>query len=225
MHDFLASFRRTAAIALVADAMLSVVSVVLQPTLPSSEAARLATIGDGPGPAISAAAFVVSQLPFLIGVLGVAWLAGERTPRLARTGAALAVVGGFGHTVFGGVMLSEVVLAHDSSHRSALAAAFTELQGTPVMIFALLGLLGTVVGLLLLSIALFRSRTLPVWVPSLIWAFLVLEFVGSGVSRYASYLAVVLLIAAFGALARALWPASEVYDAVPAGVGQLTRER
>jgi hypothetical protein len=135
------------------------------------------------------------------------------------------VVGGFGHTVFGGVMLTEVVFSHDSGHRSALAAAFTQLQSTPVMIFALLGLAGTVLGLLLLSIALFRSRVLPAWAPALIWAFLVLEFAGGGVSRYASYLAVVLLSVVFVALARALWPVvAPSQQAAATSAGQLARE-
>ena len=87
------------------------------------------------------------------------------------------------------------------------------------MLFSAAGLLGTVVGLLLLGIGLFRTSIGPVWVGPAIWAFLVVEFVGSSVSRYASYLSVLLLAAAFFALAGVVTRVSEpaqVADPVPA---------
>jgi hypothetical protein len=64
-----------------------------------------------------------------------------------------------------------------------------------------LPLAGTVLGLLLLGIDLYRTRTGPTWVGPAIWAFLVIEFVGTAISRYASYPSVLLPGAAFVALA------------------------
>ena len=63
------------------------------------------------------------------------------------------------------------------------------------------GLLGTVLGVLLLSIALFRSRTGPRWVGPVLWAFLVVEFVGSNLSEWASPVSVALYAVALGAIA------------------------
>jgi hypothetical protein len=64
-----------------------------------------------------------------------------------------------------------------------------------------IGLAGTVLGLLLLSIGLFRAGVGPRWVGPALWAFLVVEFIGSAISPRASYLSGVLFLAAFGALA------------------------
>jgi hypothetical protein len=220
MRDATSSFRSTAAICLVANAVLSTVSVVLQPTLGSGSGSRLASIDAARSAgAVSAVAFVVSQLPFILGVLGVAWLLWDRSPRLARVGGTLGVLGGFGHAVFGGISLTEIVMASDRAHRAVLGGLDRTLESSPVMIFALLGTAGTVLGLLLLSVGLFRSRVVPVSVPVLVWAFLVLEFAGSGVSRYASYVAAVLLVIAFVTLARVLWPSTVVaVDGAPSRV-------
>jgi hypothetical protein len=93
------------------------------------------------------------------------------------------------------------VMAHDEANREVYAGLFADIESSPVMILAAAGLLGTVLGELLLSIGLFRTRTGPVWVGPAIWAFLVLEFFVSGLTPLASYLAVVLTGAAFWALA------------------------
>ena len=92
------------------------------------------------------------------------------------------------------------MMASDEQHRDAYADLMSRIQDSPVMLFSLVGLAGTVLGLLLLGIGLLRTSTGPVWVGPAIWAFLFVEFVGSGISRYASYLSVLLLAAAFFAL-------------------------
>lgn len=176
------------------------VSVILQPDLGGSTADRFDAMS-GSLAAVSATAFVLSQLPLLVGFLAIGRLLLPRAPRLSAWGTALAVVGCFGHTVFGGTSLAFVMMARDEAHRSVQVDLFDRIQSSPIMVFAALGLLGTVVGMLLLGIGLFRTRTGPVWVGPAIWAFLLVEFVGSAVSQYASYLSVLLLGAAFVALA------------------------
>ena len=111
------------------------------------------------------------------------------------------MLGCFGHTVFGGISMTYLMMAHDEGNRGVYADLMNRLQGSPVMLFSAVGLLGTVLGLLLLGIGLFRSGTGPVWVGPATWAFLLVEFVGSAVSSHASYLSVLLLGAAFFALA------------------------
>jgi prepilin signal peptidase PulO-like enzyme (type II secretory pathway) len=72
------------------------------------------------------------------------------------------------------------------------------------MLVSVVGLAGTVLGLLLLSIGLFRTGLGPRWVGPALWTFLVVEFVGGALSEYASYVSSVLLLVAFFGLARVL---------------------
>lgn len=190
--------------ALVLGPVLAGISTVFQPDLDGAPREQLAAIGDSTLAVTSAVTFLVAQLPLLVAVLAIGRLLQERAPRLSSWGTALGVLGCFGHTVFGGISMVYVTMARDESHRGVYAGLMTRLQDSPVMLFSAAGLLGTVLGLLLLGIGLFRSRTGPVWVGPAIWAFLVVEFVGSAVSGYASYLSVLLLAAAFFALAGVL---------------------
>lgn len=194
--------------ALVAAPVIAGVSVILQPDLGGTSGDRLAAMAH-PAAAVSAVAFLVSQLPLLVGILAIGRLLLPRAPRLSAWGTALGVLGCFGHTVFGGTSLIYLMMAGDRSHRGVEAALFDRIQNSPVMLFSVIGLAGTVLGLLLLGIGLFRTRTGPGWVGPVIWAFLAVEFVGTAVSSYASYLSVLLLGAAFVAIAGHLDTADE----------------
>lgn len=197
-----AGLRRTAAVTcLVAAPLLTAVSELMQPELGDSTSDRLAAMS-GTGPAFSAAAFVVSQLPMLVAVLAIGRLLTPWSRRLAAVGTVLAVLGTFGHTVFGGISLTWVAMANDgSAHRATYAALVDHMSSGPVMLFSVVGLVGTVLGILLLSIGLFRGRVGPRWVGPVLWAFLVVEFVGTSLSHSAAYLSVLCFAAAFVGLA------------------------
>ena len=196
-------FARTATVAaLVATPALTAVSVLLQPDLGGSSTDRLAALADGPLPAVSAVAFLLSQLPMLVAIIGVGRMLRDRAPRLSAWGTSLGVLGAFGHTVFGGMSLVYLVMARDPGARTTYAGLLDHLETTPVMLFALAGTAGTVLGLLLLSIGLFRTRTGPRWVGPVLWAFLVVEYAGTGLSPYAAYLSLLCFAAAFLAMAR-----------------------
>ena len=206
MHDSATNRRNLAAGSLLAAAALSAVSVVLQPAFDSGYAERLATIEDAGGTAIvSAVAFVVAQLPMMAAMLAIAHLLRERAPRLSAAGATLGVLGAFGHAVIGGVNMTWLVMAADKADRATYAGLMEQVDSSPIMAFGALGLLGTVLGILLLSIGLWRARVEPRWVAPLLWLFLVVEFVGTGLSEYASAASAVLFLIAFGALARTVW--------------------
>ena len=180
--------RLLAAVALAATAVLSLLWGLTEPDLSGDHADWLGSMADAQGRArISALSFVLAQLPFIVGMAGLArWL---QPSRLATAGGVLAVLSGFGHAVYGGVMLSQTVMAEDPSNRAVYAGLLEDLEGAPVLIpFMLLGLAGFVFGLLLLSIAWWRSGTNPRWVALLLWAFLLVEFVGVNVSEWATYL-------------------------------------
>jgi hypothetical protein len=194
--------RLLAATSLVAAALLSAVSVALQPEFAADPAARLAAIAAaGTSATVSLLAFAVSQLPFLVAVVAIARLAHAGAPRLAATGGALATVGGFGHAVFGGIGLSYLAMSVDAGDRAVFADAVTRVESGPALVFMAGGMLGTVLGLVLLGVALFRSRVVPRWIPVALWAFLVTEFALTSLTAWAAPAASVLFVAAFTGIA------------------------
>lgn len=206
MTDTVALRRTTVALALPAAALTSIAWTALMPPFPDGAVQQLTAIDEaGASATASAVLFCASQYVMLVALLGVARLARRRSPRLATVGGALGVIGCLGHAVWGGVSLLTLQLAADAGNRVAFAGAVERLESSPVMVFAASGLLGTVLGFLLLGIALVRSRAVPTWVPTLLFGFLVLEFLGSGLSDWAGYAAGVCLLVAFGALGHAAW--------------------
>jgi len=198
-----ATFRRgAAALGLVTTALLMVVSIVLSPEFPSGFEARLEAIEDaGTGGIISAFAFALAQLPFMAAVLGIGHLIRTGAPRLSNVGTVFALVGAFGHAVYGGVSMMTLDMADDEANRTVHAATLESLESGPTVAFMAMGLLGTVLGLLLLAIGLWRTRVGARWVAPALGAFLVIEFVGSALSDWSSYLSVLIYTAAFFSLA------------------------
>ena len=194
--------RLVAATCLVATALLSTVSVLLQPEFTAGPADRLAAMHDsGTAGTISLLAFVVSQLPFLVAVVAIALMTRAASPRFAVAGGALAMIGGFGHAVFGGVGLAYLAMSSDVADRAAMAEVITRIESGPALVFMASGMLGTVLGMLLLGTALFRSRAVPRWVPLSLWAFLAMEFVVSNLTEWATPAAGLLYLAAFSGIA------------------------
>jgi hypothetical protein len=193
------SRRLAAQASLIATPVLIAISTTFQPDFGGSTADRLGAVGSTQA-AISAVTFLVSQLPLLVSFLAMGLLLVRAAPRLSAWGTSLGVLGCFAHAVYGGTSMLELVMARDESARSTYAALLDKMESSPVMIFAAVGVLSTVLGFLLLSIGLFRSRTGPVWVGPALWAFLLLEFVGGNFSDYAMYLSGLLLAIAFLAL-------------------------
>lgn len=194
--------RTLVATSLVATALLSATSVLLQPEFPADRADQLTAIADaGTTATVSAIAFTLAQLPFLVAFVGVAALTRDRRPVLSAVGGVLAVLGGFGHAVFGGVAMVQLEMAADRDNVAVHADVLGAVESSPAVIFMALGLVGTVLGLLLLSIALWRAGVGPRWVPPLVWVFLVVEFVGTNVSDSATYVSGICYLLALGGLA------------------------
>jgi hypothetical protein len=202
-----ATFRRTAvAVSLVAAPVLVILSIALQPPFTQGYADRLADL-DRAGAAawLSNTAFIVLQVPMVVAFLGIAHLLRRQSPRLSNIGGSLGVLATFGEAVMGGVAMVWLTMASDATHRETFAGVWERLESSPVMMFGLVGFLGTTLTIILLSIGLFRSRIVPRWVPALLGAFLALEFVGSNVSEFSSYAGGLCLLIAFGALAAHVW--------------------
>ncbi len=205
--------RLLAAASLVLTALLSIVSVLLQPEFPADPADRLAAIDEaGSTATVSILAFALTQLPFLVAVVAIAFVAAAGARRTAIIGGVLAVLGGFGHAVFSGIGLSQLAMADDAANREAMGEVITRIESGPAVVFMAAGLLGTVLGLVLLGVALFRSRVVPRWIPVALWLFLVMEFVGSGLTEWASPAAGLLYLAAFTGIARQIVRGSDAVE-------------
>lgn len=198
-----ATFRRTAAaVGLATTAALMVVSVIFQPEFPAGATERLAAIDvAGTGGTVSAFTFTLAQLPLLAAVLGIGHLLRERAPRLSSAGTTLGVVGAFGHSVYGGISMVYLSMASDTADRGVHADLMESVEAGPAAAFMVMGLAGTVLSLLVLSIGLWRARVDPRWAPPVLWIFLVVEFAGTSISEWASLVSVALYLAAFGGLA------------------------
>lgn len=194
------TLRNLVAVCLVVTALLSVLSILLAPEFSSDAEEFLQAVAEGGAAArISAFAFALSQLPFLVGIAGVAAWLYSASPTFATIGGTLAILGGFGHSVFGGAALTRVLMSADPTAHADLAG---DLESFGLLMpFMAAGLLGTVLGLILLGVAHFRSKATPRWLGPALWAFVIVEFAGTSVSAWATYLSGMLYIVAFSALA------------------------
>lgn len=207
MTSTTASYRRiVTAGALVATALLTALSVALQPDFGDTTDQRLALLdAAGDSALISAAAFVLAQLPFLVAVLGLGHLLRDRAPRLANVAPTVAFLGGFGHAVFGGAMLLTTTMARAPGSREPYVEALDRFESSPAMAFAGMGLVGTVLGILLLAAGLWRGQVGPRWVPPVLVAFVVVEFAGTALTTWAVPVSLALYVVAFVALAATVW--------------------
>ncbi|TRY16691.1 hypothetical protein FOJ82_14960 [Tessaracoccus rhinocerotis] len=171
------------------------------PDFSGSAANSLEAIAEaGTTATISVMGYTASQLFVAIGLLGVANLVRARVPVLAGIGSALALLGAFGHTVYGGVNLTMLAMSQDMGAVDVHAAVLERTEQSAIPFLAC-GLLGTVIGFILLGAAVWRSGMLPRWVGPTMIAWVLVEFIGSGLSPWATYASLVLFVAVFTALA------------------------
>jgi hypothetical protein len=194
--------RLTTAACLVAAAALSVLYVLTAPLAGPDMEAYLARIADaGPSAAISVQAYLWSQPALAIGVLGVAFILRTRTPILAPISAALVVLGTFGHAAYAGIGLLQVTAAADADAHGPAAPVFESAIGGVAAPAALIGAGGTVLGVILLGIALMRVRGGFGWIGIVLVAWVLVEFAGTGLTEWAKVPSGVLLAVGFTSLA------------------------
>ncbi|PBB07891.1 hypothetical protein CKW39_11200 [Kocuria sp. WRN011] len=191
--------RLLVAASLVFFALLSAVWTLLLPDHFADPHDGLLAIADAGGTArIAVLALSLSQLACIIAFAGVAAWLYPTSPKLATIGGTLTVLGGFGHAVFSGAEMARQVMAVDPDVNASVAG---QLQSSPpLMPFMMVGLIGTVLGLVLLGIAHLRSGAAPRWTGPVLLAFVVVEFVGSNFTQWATYLSGLLLLGACAGL-------------------------
>lgn len=109
---------------------------------------------------------MLAQLPFAVGLVGVAHLLRGRAPVLSVLGASLAVLGAFGHAVHGGVSLTMLAMAQDTANLPVHAEILAAGESGVALPFMAMGPLGTVLGIILLAVGLWRAHVGPRWVPA-----------------------------------------------------------
>jgi hypothetical protein len=206
----------------VASALLTLVSVLTMPEFPDSASGRLAAIDDAGGSAVlSSMTFTAAQVLLAVGAVAAAAIVHARRRRTAYAAAALLVLGCFGHSVYGGIALAQLEMAGDAGHRDVMAGLLTDIESGPAVAFMALGLLGTVLGFVVLAVGLWRSRSVPPWIPAALVGFVVVEFAFASLSDWASYASGLLYAAALLGIATAvqqsgIWTAASAAGSAPA---------
>lgn len=199
------TLRRITAIALVLFALLSFGFVLLAPELPDSRAAWPAALAASPTrAALSVHMFLWSQPAFAVAAVGLAAWLHPYSPRLAVTGGVLGALAAFMHIVPASWSLTQVSMAAFPQHYAGFGQLIEAQEASPHMVPYLLIGLGLVVAVLLLGIAHFRSRLPMRWAGPVLWTWLAVAFLGTGLFTWAPAASGALLLLGTGGLVAGL---------------------
>lgn len=194
--------RRLQAAALVAAPLAGLATTIVWPHTPIDTSDRLTVLADAVARTQAAHALnLLTILLFLPAVAGMYRLLAPRRPRAAAVGGGLVAAGLVGWSGVLALSSAELQIARGADREAAVAVA-ESLPGSPVaVVMTAMFLLCTFVGLVVLTVALWRARAVPGWVPAAVGVAVVGDIVASTVTVVV--LAVwVLLALAFTAVAR-----------------------
>lgn len=214
-----------------AAAVVSVVGGAVAVSLPltvtgDEEAPAAQQLGDyaaHSGVALAANVLTLAVILMVPAMVVTARLARRQAPTLAFVGGSLAALGWLAGLMSLGMSQIALYQGASLSDRAAAAGFVDAINGDPVF-GTLVGVfvLGHVVGMIVLGVALWRSRAVPVWVAALFVAYPVLHFVGHAGPVAVDYVArVALLIAAVAIAVRIARTPNVEWDAP---TGQITAE-
>lgn len=197
-----ATIRRFQGTALVAAPVAGLVTTLVWPRTPLDPAERLAILADAAERTQAAHLLnLLTILLFIPAVAGMHRLLQPRRRRAALIGSSLTAAGLVGWSGVLALSSAELQVARNADRASGLAVA-QSLPSSPVAVaMTAMFLLCTFGGLLVLTIALWRSGVTPGWVPAAV----ALAVVGDMAASTLTVVAVtvwVLMTAAFGAIAR-----------------------
>jgi hypothetical protein len=145
--------------------VLMLASALFWPPIKSNEAAQLAVIAGHPARYYLSTVLILGGSMLLVpALIYLMAMAQDRSPKLAHIGGSLSVVGAL---VAVGDPASQLVvwqMAARGADRAQMAAALNRFENTAgsSLIFTIGGF-GIVVGVVLLAVALYRARAVPVW--------------------------------------------------------------
>jgi hypothetical protein len=173
------NFSRTlAGIGLIAGPALFVIASLLDPAWDSDHAVYLQEVADGEGRyAVSGVLWTLGSLLFIAGTLGLIKLLRGRGVSLGQVGAGLITVGLIGLTAVLAFNAFDIAMA-DAENREAMVELSESLEDSALLMgyFFAFFLGGIVLGSILLAIALFRRRVVPIWSPILLLVSIVVGF-------------------------------------------------
>src|SRR4051794_13710662 len=161
-----ARFARTAiGGSMIGSATLLLGASLAWPAIKSDEAAQIAVIAQHPGRYYPCTILILASSMLLVpALIGLMRMGAERSPVLSNLGGTLSVLGAM---IAIGDSASQLVIwqmgarGADRAQMAALLQRFDNVAGSSI-VFSIGGL-AIVVGVVLLSIALYRSRTVPAW--------------------------------------------------------------
>ena len=161
----------------------------------------VATVAAEPG-RIQASALLtlLTALLFVPALIGVLRVLRHRGVVLGHLAVALSIIGVIGHAVFAGFQIILSFALESGVDEAALASM---VEGTPSIGFVvvlLTFLVGFLLGMLLLAAALWRSRSVPVWVPFGLVALVVADLAPVPGGRITASLVLAVGVVCFGAV-------------------------
>ena len=168
--------RAAAAATLLVGATFQVLAFALMPDF-GNTVDRLQWIADNPAQAQASKTFYLLAVPFLLGgAIVYVLLARERAPRFAWAGGILLGLGMCGLMAVQGFETLEFALARDGRFDlRTLADVVDNISGAPAIAMGVLFLGGAALGILVTSIALWRSRAVPRAAPVLLVVFFLVD--------------------------------------------------
>ncbi len=192
------NFRRTlAGLCLIAAPVAGLAATVIAPPAALDISERLTIVAESSSRFLASNVLaVLMQILLVPGLLGLLHLLKARGVVLGHIGGGLALAGVLGYM---GVLATEFVLLEmaKGNRQEMLALAERVYGSVGFGIFLLMFLFGLLLGLILLSVALWRARIVPLWAATCIALAPVLDFVGS-TSTVAVVLTWILLLAGLG---------------------------
>jgi hypothetical protein len=168
--------RRVAGISLIGFAVMIVAQDLVGARTPGDAAGQYAAVAADPGGTIVSSVFLLASSIFLVpAVFGILHLVRERGVTLAHIGGGLAILGALGHVA---VMTYQLTLVEMTrvGDREAMVPLIDRLSNsTTVGLIVFPMILAFALGLLILSIALWRARIMQGWAAALVLAAVVLD--------------------------------------------------
>jgi hypothetical protein len=186
---------------MIGSGVLLLAASLASPAIKTDEAAQIAVIAQHPTRYYLFTILILASSMLLVpAILGLMTMSAGRSPKLANIGGSLALAGSL---VAVGDSMSQLVIwqmgarGADRAQMAALLHRFDTVAGASI-VFSLGGL-AVVLGVVLLSVALYRSRAVPAWAAGGLAAGMLLNIVGfAAASTGVLILSSVLLVAALG---------------------------
>jgi len=190
-------------VSLIGAPLLTLVSTLVSPAIKSDEAAQIAVIAAHPARYYLFATFTFAGIAlFVPAILGLMHLTRERAPGWGNWGGSLALLGvivAAGDAATQWLVWQMGAAGADRAQMAALLHRYDSAAGSSLPFT--IGGLALVVGVVILSIGLYRSRAVPAWVAAGFVAGIVLNIVGFSASSVGILIvSSVILLAALGTI-------------------------